>query len=195
MLQLILASASPHRANMLKELGYDFQIYKTAIEEIWQPDLTPTEAVKDLAKRKAAAAAALFPQALVLAADTIVINEQSQVLLKPKSAQEALSFLHARSASCERVITGFCLTIDKQTYLDSEISDIRYEKIPAALQEEIIHSDEWRDVCGGLKIEGLIAPYIAEIRGSRTNIMGLPTERLAPLLNRIRQAGSLDLAL
>ena len=185
MKRLVLASASPYRAAMLRELGYDFTIHQTDIEEVWPHHLSPATGTMNLAERKAAAAHARFPRSCVLAADTIVVNARGRVLLKPGSAEEALSFLRQRSDATEEIITGFCLRYDDRLHLSRERSFIRYRTIPSQIQESIIRSNEWRDVCGGLKIEGMIAPYIDEMHGSRNNIMGLPTEKIVPLLDRL----------
>ena len=146
----------------------------------------PPKEPKDIAQQKAAAAYSLFPQDCILTADTIVVNEWRKVLFKPRSVEEAVSFLRRRSGSAEEIITGFCLRYNDEVYLSSDISYIKYGDIPLDTQKEIIRSNEWRDVCGGLKIEGIIAPYIDEIKGSRNNIMGLPTEKLIPLLERLQ---------
>ena len=174
---LVLASASPHRAKLLSQLGYDFQIYKTNIEEVLQENPSPPqtiknkmeqkpvlwgiewnlplEAVKNIAKEKASAAAKVFPHAVILAADTVVVNTKGKVLLKPRSPQEARAFLQDRNGSSEAVVTGFCLRNTQRYHSDVGISYVRFHEIPPLFQEKIIRSNEWRNVCGGLKIEGM----------------------------------------
>lgn len=186
MKKLILASASPYRAAMLRELGYDFKVHRVDIEEIWHRNLSIKEGVEDIAKQKADAAYGLFPNYPILTADTVVVSKTNLVLFKPRSLYEAASFMKQRSGSSESVITGFCFRYGDESYLDSDTSFIQYKKIPSKAQEDILQNDNWRDVCGGLKIEGHIAPYIKEIKGSHNNIRGLPTEKLIPLLEKFQ---------
>lgn len=186
MKKLILASASPYRADILRGLGYDFKVHCLDIEEIWHRNLPIEEGVEDIAKQKAEAAYGLFPNYPILTADTVVVSEKNLVLFKPRSFHEAATFMKQRSGSSERVITAFCFRYGEEVYLDSDTSFIKYKKIPPKMQEEILQKDNWRDVCGGLKIEGQIAPYIKEIKGSHNNIRGLPIEKLLPLLEKFQ---------
>ena len=186
MKKLILASASPYRAAMLRELGYDFKVHCVDIEEIWHRNLSVKQGVEDIAKQKADAAYNLFPNYPILTADTVVVSETNLVLFKPRSLHEATSFMKQRSGSSESVITGFCFKYRNETHLDSDTSIISYKKIPIKVQEDILANDNWQDVCGGLKIEGRIAPYIKKIKGSRNNVRGLPTEKLIPLLDKFQ---------
>ena len=186
-MQLILASASVHRARILKRAGFSFHVYKTNLKEDRPDRSDPYHFVSRLATQKANAARHVFPHALILAADTMVINAHGQLLGKPRSRNQAAVFLRNRSASSEEVITGYCLRCADQLVTGCASSHIHYMQIPPSAQEAILGADEWRGVCGGLKIEGAIAPYIKELRGERNNVMGLPVREIAPLIRQLQQ--------
>ena len=188
-MELVLASASEHRARILEQAGFSFRVHKTNIKEDLPDRSNPHHFVRQLATKKAETAHRLFPQALILAADTMVIDASGLLLGKPRSRKQAAAFLRNRSASYEEVITGFCLRYFDRLFTGCASSRIHYAKIPTSAQEAILATEEWRGVCGGLKIEGLIGPYIQTLKGDKDNVMGLPLRAIAPLIKRIKQEG------
>ena len=186
-MKLILASGSPHRAKILNEFGIKYIMHPTNIPEIIKDSLPVDEVAADLARQKALAAWDDFSNDLVLGADTIVINSSGELLRKPQSSQEASTYLDNRSSSYEEVITGFYLRHPAGWMGGSESTMITYNEIPADIKKEVLSSGEWQGVCGGLKVEGTIAPYVKEIKGSAYNVRGLPIETLMPLIKKILQ--------
>ena len=185
-MELVLASGSPHRAKILKESGFSFTVFKPNLEEDDARAGAPAHLfVAHLAGKKAAAASPLFPDAIILAADTMVINAQGELLGKPKSLNQAAEFLRARSDAREEIITGFCLRHGDKSLSGCASSSVQYGKIPKRIRDKILQTNEWRGVCGGLRIEGLIAPYIKARKGDMDNIIGLPMREIRPMLERL----------
>ena len=190
-MKIILASSSPHRAKLLQEHKVDFTPFSPELEEVFNPKLSAEEVAMDLGRQKCRAVwNQISPGlgnggAIVLGADTIVINSAGELLSKAKDAAQARAYMKNRSSSKEKVVTGFCLRHDAGEICGHEVTKISYKEIPAAVQEGIIMSNEWQGVCGGLKVEGKIAPYVKEIIGDHDNIRGLPMKRILALLKAI----------
>ena len=182
--ELILASASSIRKQILSELGYDFKVLVSGVDEQADPELSVGALVINLARQKAEAVFAQYQDAIVLAADTLVETADGVILFKPASSAEARRNLRARSNSFERVVTGLYICSRLGTSSETVSSTIHYRAIDAELEEQIIASGEWRGVCGGLRIEGAIGPKIKRIEGSRSNIQGLPQAVVSRLLNQ-----------
>src|ERR1700758_3470356 len=105
---LILASSSPRRAELLRQLKFDFKIISAAVAEILHGQLTASEAAQVNAYRKARSVAKKFPDALVLAADTLVSLEET-IFGKPASLEEAYQMLEQLQGRTHRVVTAVCL--------------------------------------------------------------------------------------
>ena len=182
MVELILASSSEVRAQILRAAGYSFRVVRSEVEEYLQRQVAAAANAERLAREKAEAVYALNPKAVVLAADTIVIAPDGTMLEKPLDATEAARNMAARSGASEQVVTGLCVLSARGREQRHCISSIYYQELDQALQQELIASGEWRGVCGGLRIEGKIGAKLERIVGSYTNIQGLPRELLAELL-------------
>lgn len=182
--KLILASTSPHRANILQDNNIPFTARPSEVEEEIPAGATPAEAAMELGKQKCLAVyeQADKQQEIVLGADTIVVSGSGEMLNKPKDVNQAISYMEQRSGSVEEVITGFWICHPNGSFGGSEVSRITYAAIPKDAQEQIIATNEWQGVCGGLKVEASIAPYVKSIQGEYDNIRGLPIKRLAPII-------------
>ena len=180
--ELILASSSPIRAQILRDLGFTFTVLRPEIDEdaIAIDDIHAL--VRRLAELKAEKVFATRAAAVILAADTLVEAPDGRILSKPQDEAEARTNMRARSGSSERVITGICVLSACGKSVMHQSSTIHYEDFSGQLQEDVIASGEWRGVCGGLRIEGLVGGSIRSIDGSYSNIQGLPAETVAPLL-------------
>src|SRR5579862_197942 len=113
MKKLILASASPRRRQILKQLGLDFTVYPSNIEENLNPGLSPKKQVEDLSRQKAKAIAPKFSNAIILAADTMVAFD-NEVIGKPKDETDAIQMLKKLSGTQHAIVTGFSV-LDTQT--------------------------------------------------------------------------------
>ena len=184
-MNLILASSSPHRAEILKQHKIDFVAHSPNIDEEKFQGGTAEEIAIELARQKCRAIYTKETNGgnIVLAADTIVIDARGEMLNKPRDEEQARNYMRNRSNSNEVLITGFCIKHSKGKILGAETTQIDYDTIPQKIQEEILSSKEWQGVCGGLKVEGIIAPYVRKVEGDYDNIRGLPMNRILPLLN------------
>jgi len=179
---LILASASPRRAEILRSLGIPFEVAPADIDEEMLPGETAEAAAGRLAAEKAALAAARRPDAWVLAADTLVYLDGA-TLGKPRDDEEAAAMLRRLAGHEHGVATGVHLRRGGDPGRGIiETSRVRFAPMS---QEEIrwyVATGEPRDKAGAYGVQGLGARFIAEIRGSFTNVMGLPARAVYELL-------------
>ena len=180
---LILASASPRRRDLLTASGYRFQTVTIPIEEILPPHLTVRESVLLNARRKAAAVAALHPATCVIAADTLVVLD-GRPLGKPANLREARKMLAALSGQTHQVFTGVWIEqrAAGRTAAFAEVSHVRFRNITTREIEAYVTKVHVLDKAGAYAAQEDPIALIASIRGSRTNVIGLPMERLVPML-------------
>jgi len=187
--QLILASASPRRAELLRLLGLAFEVIPSHLDETALEGEAPPEHVLRLSREKADGIAELFPEALVLGADTVVVID-GLVLGKPKTQEEAREMLARLSGREHIVFTGFSLISKQKNLQFSQVvqSAVLFKEIP---EDEIlwyVNSEEPYDKAGGYAVQGMGAFFIREIRGSYTNVMGLP---LSEVVETLKDLGTL----
>ena len=176
-LMLILASASPRRAEILSMLGYEFDIIPAHCDENID-GLSAAEGVGELARRKAQAVADLYPHRAVLGSDTLVAVE-GKVLGKPASEDEARTMLSALSGSEHTVVTGVTLrSVDKERTFSSS-SNVRFAELNHEQIDYYINKYHPMDKAGAYGIQEWIGYVgIESIEGSFYNVMGLPVQRL-----------------
>ena len=181
--RLVLASASPRRADLLRQIGVAFDVLSADIDESARDLEQPRAYVERMAREKAAAIAARLDAAVVLAADTSVVVD-TQVLGKPADAQHAARMLHALSGREHEVITAVAICtaharreiVTRTRVAMREIAD---HEIQAYWQ-----SGEPTDKAGGYAIQGLGAVFVRSIHGSYTGVVGLPLCETAELLQQ-----------
>lgn len=171
----VLASASPRREELLRSLGLSFTILPAHIDETWQEGETPAAHVRRLAREKAAAMAVKHPQAIVLGADTIVALD-GLILGKPKNRKQAREMLQRLSGRTHTVFTGFALAQESRNVAKTRVvrSAVRFKVISPDEMGWYIASAEPYDKAGGYAAQGMGASFIKSIRGSYTNVIGLP---------------------
>ncbi len=172
---LILASASPRRKELLKSAGLKFKTIPACVDETSLEGETPRAHVRRLARDKALAVAERYPRAWVLGADTIVVID-SLILGKPKNKRQAENMLQRLSGREHLVFTGFTLarTTDRVSFNRVIRSAVRFKNIPPEEMAWYVDCNEPYDKAGGYAIQGRGASFIQAIRGSFTNVMGLP---------------------
>lgn len=172
---LILASASPRRLDLLRQIGLEpDQICAADIDESPIKDEAPQALVKRLAQEKARAVAGDHEGNFILAADTIVAMGR-RILGKPENAHQAERFLSALSGRRHQVISGFCLiTPTGMAPARTVSSTVKMKRLSPTEITHYIRSDEWQGKAGGYAIQGLAGCFIQHIQGSYTNIVGLP---------------------
>ncbi len=180
----ILASASPRRKELLKQIGLDFAILPACGEE-HTSFTVPQEAVMDLSRQKAEEAAKQrkekAQEEVIIGADTVV-SLADMILGKPKDRQDAIRMLSALSGKSHKVFTGVTFVIFREgkKTVHSFYEETEVTMYPMS-EEEInwyIGTDEPFDKAGGYGIQGRCAIFIKEIRGDYNNVVGLPVARI-----------------
>lgn len=184
MIQVILASASPRRRALLEQMGLRFAIVPSDADETLRPGLTPQNAAGELARRKAAVVAEKYPQALVIAADTLVAVDGA-LLGKPQDARDAADMLRRLSSREHEVVTGLCVAWQGRQHMACESTAVRFDALREEEIDRYIRTGEPLDKAGAYGIQGRAGVFVSDIRGCYYNVMGLPLARLKALLMEV----------
>jgi septum formation protein len=183
---LILASGSPRRRMLLGEAGFSFRVVVPDVDESTAPGEAPEQVVARLALDKARAAlGGVVPGQRVLAADTVVAID-GEILGKPRDAADAVRMLLQLGGRTHRVLTGFALLARDPEIEERGVEESRvtFRSIGVAEAKAYVATGEPLDKAGSYAAQGEGASFIARIDGSRSNVIGLPMERLVPILER-----------
>lgn len=183
--KLILASASPRRKELLNRLNLEFKVEPSNINEGKYNAEKPIDLVKLLAVEKAREVGSRYNNAIVIAADTIVVMDE-QILGKPENKKEAIKMLKSLSGKEHNVYTGIAFYIKGQG-VSKLISDIDKSKVKMrnySIDEinSYINTGEYKGKAGSYAIQGYGSLLVKEIKGSYFTIMGLPIHKLAEVL-------------
>ena len=186
---LVLASASPRRQVLLKFLVEEFRVAPVAVEEVAPHSLPIDEAVKLIARKKAIAASQREPDAMVLAADTVVSYHQ-ELVGKARDETEARERLALLSGSTHQVWTGLALAWDGRAVdADGAVTAVHMDRLPREALDGYVASHAWEGKAGAYGIQDrALAPYLRIQAGPWSNVVGLPMARTAALLRRNRIA-------
>ena len=182
--ELILASGSPRRRDLLTLMGIAFTVKTADVDENLRGE--PAAVVKELALRKARAVYALNPGKTVLAADTLV-HKDGQTLGKPKDEEDALRMLLWLSGGENIVYTGVCV-IDGETGKEDVRCDearVRFVDIDEKAALRYIRSGEPMDKAGAYAVQGMGGMFISSVEGSPSNVIGLPMHLVRDMLRNI----------
>jgi len=176
---LILASASPRRAELLKLLRLDFKVIPGDVAEVAHEHLSPLEVCQLNAHRKAFAAAKKFPDALVLGADTLVFLAD-EIMGKPRNLAEARRMLSRLQGRSHQVVTGVSLIHLRkhQERIFAASTDVLFHPLDAGQILEYVTKVHTLDKAGAYAIQECGEMLISEISGSYSNVVGLPVEML-----------------
>ena len=191
MVALVLASASPRRAELLKQLGVSFEQNPVDLDESQLAGEEAEQYVVRLAREKSAAAQrALLSDAVVLAADTSVVLDD-QVLGKPEDHFDALAMLARLSGREHRVLTAVCLR--RADRLEEVMTDsrVRFVNLSREDCEAYLATDEPWDKAGAYGIQGLAGAFVESIEGSYSGVVGLPLAETWQLLTAMGVASRL----
>ena len=172
---LILASKSPRRRYLLKQAGLAFTVIPSHFDESNVPLSSPEIYVKLLAEAKANQVSEDYPEKWVIGADTIVMIDES-LLGKPESRAEARLMLKRLSGKTHQVFTGYCICCKSKNRRYSEVikTEVRFKKLSDIEIEWYIRTNEPFDKAGAYAIQGLGTFLVKSIKGSYTNVVGLP---------------------
>ena len=173
-MQLVLASKSPRRIELLKQLGMKFDIIPSQCQEK-STKKRPSARVKELAVQKAFDVAQKYPAAVVIGADTLVYC-QGEIIGKPKDKQDALRILHKLNGTWQSVYTGVCI-VQLQTRKMLFGCDVSHCKARKLSEKELAHlAGKHMDKAGAYAVQDNEDPFIEKIVGSKTNVVGFPVE-------------------
>lgn len=175
-MQLILASASPRRKELLGLLGKPFVIRVADIDETMDPQKAPFDEVARVSREKALAVEA-GPEDIVVAADTIVVCENT-VLGKPHSQEEAVWMLSRLSGRDHQVMTGCTLRQGSRVQSFTEVTDLHFRPLSREEIVRYVQTGEPMDKAGAYGIQGGAALFCEKLCGDYYNVMGLPVCRL-----------------
>ena|SRR5258706_996000 len=189
---IILASESPRRVELLRRLAADFKIVPSDAPEIHQEQLTAGETVQINAYRKARTVAKKYPDALVVAADTLVYLK-SELFGKPKKLEQAYEMLERLQGNTHQVITGVCLLNlrNHRQKLFTETTSVRFRKLDAVKIRRYLSKVNPLDKAGAYAIQEEGDTLVESFSGSYTNVVGLPLERLKAELDLWRRDAEL----
>jgi septum formation protein len=189
---LILASSSPRRRELLAQAGYTFMIEAADVDESERPGESPADYVRRLAEEKAQAIFARHAtdheDLIVLGADTTVVCD-GQILAKPANSADARRMLEQLSGRTHQVLTGIAAVTRAGTRSAVESTDVTFSQIPAAELSLYCATSEPLDKAGAYGIQGYAARWIPHIHGDYFNVMGLPIARTVRLLEDAKKAG------
>ena len=186
--RVVLASASPRRAEMLERLGVTFRRLPQEIDERVLPDEDPETYALRVAKAKARAAMALLDadredaMEVVLAADTVVVVGE-KILGKPSSRSEAKKMIRALSGRDHHVVTGWwLLRTDGLCHQGTARTRVRFRVLREEEVEGYLDLNQWQDKAGSYGIQDAAAFMVEEVEGSYTNVVGLPLSQVTEAL-------------
>jgi septum formation protein len=181
---LILASASPRRAELLRAAGIPFTVVAPTVDERFRVGEAAEAAVARLAEAKAGVVAALHPDAVVLGADTTVVVG-GDPLGKPSDAEEAAGMMRKMSGQTHHVLTGICLCHQGSRLVHVEPTRVRMGRLDEAEIAWYVSTEEPYDKAGGYAVQGLASRFIEGIDGSYSNVVGLPISCVYRLLKEL----------
>ncbi len=183
--ELLLASRSPRRREILELLGIPVRVVAGDAEERFPEGVAPDEAARRNAVAKATAAREAGARGLLLAADTAVVVGP-RVFGKPRDESDARAMLSMLAGRAHLVVTGIALVDEEGALLSgAESTEVEFRPLAPAEIDEYVASGEPFDKAGAYAIQGLGALLVRGIRGDYTNVVGLPVGRLLDLARRL----------
>jgi septum formation protein len=182
--RIVLASASPRRRELLELVGIAYTAIPADIDESIQGDESPVTHAERLARGKAAVVAAQHPDALVIAADTIVVLD-GEIMGKPRTQDDARRMLSALSGATHTVVTGMTCVYNGETESAVETVSVTFRTLTDAEIREYIATGEPMDKAGAYGIQGYGATIVRRIDGDYFAVMGLSLVTLVELMQRL----------
>ena len=190
--KIILASASPRRAEILKSSNYVFEVLPSPYEEIHSTTVFSYQYVENLALNKVKAVVPLVSRdCTIIGADTVVVLD-GKILEKPKSIQDAKNMLKSLSAKTHKVVTSIAVadTSTGKTLVKSTVSNVTFNILTDKMIDFYVASFKPLDKAGAYGIQELPAGFVKEYTGSLENIIGICPKALKTLLNELSNGKS-----
>jgi septum formation protein len=184
--QIILASASPRRADLLRTIGVDFEVAPSQVQERPHTDEAPPDYITRIARAKVIAVARRRESGLVIGADTIVVLDGA-MMGKPRDEDHAEQMLRQLSGRWHAVMTGVALydIATRREVADYDKTLVRFAQLTDKEIEWYIRSGEPADKAGAYAIQGLGSLFVEEIAGNYFNVVGLPIPLVYRLSRRL----------
>lgn len=181
---MILASASPRRRELLRELVPEFESAVSEVDEESQTKEDPWHTAEHLAEAKALAVLSMRPEVRVIGGDTVVAvkNDGWEQLAKPATFDEACEMLRRLSGREHVVITGVCVASADGVRTASETTRVAFRRLSEEEIREYVATGEPMDKAGAYAIQGGAAGFVESVDGSVSNVVGLPLELLKGML-------------
>lgn len=178
-IKLLLASASPRRRELLENIGLEFDIVPSDVDETLWNDAVPQDFVMTLAKRKAEFAAESHKDVWILAADTVVVYDE-KILGKPADCADAVRMIELLQGRTHYVVTGVALVKpDGGMLIDCERTYVKFRSMTHEECEAYVDQGESMDKAGAYAIQGRGSMLVESIEGCYSNVVGLPVNRVA----------------
>lgn len=184
---IILASSSPRRQEIFKQLNIPFKVISPSFKEERPDNITVKDTSEYFAAQKVRSVVKMFPVdqhiGWILGADTSIIYND-KLYGKPKDTEEAFEFLNAFSGNTHEVISSIALLNGDLQFLDTKVSKstVTFKKLSKPEIDWYLSTGEWHGVAGGYRIQGLAQCFISKIEGSFSSIMGLPISEFYDIL-------------
>ena len=185
MAHIVLASSSPRRKELLQQLGLDFEIYSPDIDESVHENELVHHYVERLAREKSQTVLKLFPEAIVIAADTS-LGLDGQIIGKPESKNHAFEIWKQLSGRWHDVFSGLCVATQQQMLSQVVQTQVEFQHLTTQDMEDYWTTGEPVGKAGGYAIQGIASQYIPQIQGSYSNVVGLPLYEFAQLFKRVK---------
>jgi septum formation protein len=178
---IVLASASPRRVTLLRQVGLAFTVADPGPDRDWPGQAEPRHGVRALALEKARRVAGRRAEALVIGADTVVVVGGVR-LGKPASEAEAIEMLRRLQGRTHEVWTGLAAVRGGEQRTAAEVSKVQFARLEEAELRAYARTGEPLDKAGAYGIQGLAAQFVRRIEGDYSNVVGLPLARLRQML-------------
>jgi septum formation protein len=172
-MSIVLASASPRRAELLRAAGIDFEVIPAHIDETAHPHEAADAYVRRIAEEKARAVATRAIDRIILAADTTVVVDE-MMLAKPEDDADAKRMLRMLSGRTHDVLTGVSVCRGTQMFSEVERTEVEFVPLTEFDIDWYIATGEPRDKAGAYAIQGYASRFVTRISGSYSNVVGLP---------------------
>lgn len=186
MKRIILASGSPRRRELLKDIGLEFEIFKPDVDETRLKDEKPEDLCLRLSRLKAECGAKKFPDSIIIAADTMVVID-NKILGKPKDREDAFDMLKILQGREHEVITGVSVAQNEKIIFHAEHTLVKFIELNDSEIREYISTGECDDKAGAYAIQGKGATLIEGVKGDYFNVVGLPLCSLSKMLKSFIQ--------
>ena len=181
MTHVILASQSPRRKQLLKNITETFDIIPSDADETMPEGVSPAECAAEISRRKAFDVKARFPDSLIIGADTIVVLD-NKILGKPRDEEDAFNMLSALSGNTHTVYTGLTVSFGDTTFSEAVATKVTFRTLTPDMIRRYIATGEPMDKAGAYGIQDKGAILVEKIDGDYFNVVGLPICRLAKIL-------------